>query len=58
MTKPKILLLDETTSALDKENTLLMLRLIKTHLPESAVLFVSHQSVVHDAADKLIDIKA
>lgn len=58
VTKPKILLLDETTSALDKENTLLMLRLIKTHLPESAVLFVSHQSVVHDAADKLIDIKA
>lgn len=58
LTRPSVLLLDETTSALDADNTVRMLDLIKTRLPETAVLLVSHQQTVHKLADELIEVKA
>ncbi len=54
---PSVLLLDETTSALDADNTEKMLALIKERMPDTSVLMVSHQITVHNLADTLITIK-
>ncbi|MDO4937430.1 MAG: ABC transporter ATP-binding protein/permease [Sutterellaceae bacterium] len=55
--KPKLLLLDEITSALDARSTQEVLDLLREKLAQSAIVFVSHQSEVHQRADTLIEIK-
>lgn len=54
LSAPSVLLLDETTSALDRDNALRMIELLRDRLGGSAILLVSHQECVHEAADRLI----
>ncbi len=54
--KPKLILLDETTSSLDKHAAKQMIQTLKHALPDSAVLMVSHQSELWAMADSLIDL--
>ena len=45
LNRPKLLLLDETTSALDQATAAALIETLKRALPESAILFISHQSL-------------
>lgn len=58
LNKPELILLDETTSALDEQNTLNMLQLLKQHLPTAGIALVSHQRFTHVIADNVISLKA
>ncbi|MEQ5391589.1 ABC transporter ATP-binding protein/permease [Proteus sp. fly-1013] len=58
LNKPELILLDETTSALDEQNALNMLRLLKQHLPTAGIALVSHQRFTHVIADNVISLKA
>ncbi|QKJ02799.1 ABC transporter ATP-binding protein/permease [Yersinia mollaretii] len=51
LNKPRLILLDETTSALDAASACQLLRLLRQQLPESAVLLVSHQTFLAEIAD-------
>jgi putative ATP-binding cassette transporter len=44
--KPKVIFLDESTAALDDGNEYLLYRLIKTRLPDSIVVSVTHRDTV------------
>ena len=54
LNRPKLLLLDETTSALDEGSALNLIELLKSTLPESAIVLVSHQSFLASLADNHI----
>ncbi len=56
LNKPKLLLLDETSSALDEESAIAMIKLLKVQLPDSAIVLVSHQSFLNLLADKSINL--
>lgn len=58
LNKPDLILLDETTSALDEQNALNMLQLLKQHLPTAGIALVSHQRFIHVIADHVISLKA
>ncbi|WPC99644.1 ABC transporter ATP-binding protein/permease [Proteus terrae] len=58
LNKPELILLDETTSALDEQNALNMLQLLKQHLPTAGIALVSHQRFTHVIADNVISLKA
>ncbi len=58
LNKPELILLDETTSALDEQNALNMLKLLKQHLPTAGITLVSHQRFTHVIADNVISLKA
>lgn len=58
LTRPSILLLDEITSALDEQTTQTVLETLRRELPESVLVFVSHQRTVHESADYVIDVEA
>ncbi|WP_099074133.1 ABC transporter ATP-binding protein/permease [Proteus alimentorum] len=58
LNKPELILLDETTSALDEQNALNMLKLLKQHLPTTGIALVSHQHFTHVIADNVISLKA
>lgn len=58
LNKPDLILLDETTSALDEQNALNMLQLLKQQLPDSGIALVSHQRFIHAIADNVISLKA
>lgn len=58
LNKPDLILLDETTSALDEQNALNMLQLLKQHLPTAGIALVSHQRFTHVIADHVISLKA
>ncbi|MBI6191367.1 ABC transporter ATP-binding protein/permease [Providencia rettgeri] len=54
LNRPKLLLLDETTSALDENSALELLALLKAELHDSAIVLVSHQSFVAQFAEQQI----
>ena len=58
LNKPDLILLDETTSALDEQNALMMLQGLKQHLPNAGIALVSHQRFTHAIADNVISLKA
>ncbi|EQA5333513.1 TPA: ABC transporter ATP-binding protein/permease [Proteus mirabilis] len=58
LNKPDLILLDETTSALDEQNALHMLLLLKQHLPTSGIVLVSHQRFTHAIAEQVISLQA
>jgi len=51
LNRPKLLLLDETTSALDEVSALELLQKLKTELCDSAIVLVSHQSFLSSLAE-------
>lgn len=56
LNQPKLLLLDETTSALDETSARALLRQLKQHLPDSAIVLVSHQTYLREEAERVIDL--
>ncbi|HDN2510829.1 ABC transporter ATP-binding protein/permease [Providencia vermicola] len=56
LNRPKLLLLDETTSALDENSALELLALLKAELHDSAIVLVSHQSFVTQFAEQKIHL--
>ena len=56
LNRPKLLLLDETTSALDENSALELLALLKAELHESAIVLVSHQRFIFPLADQNIHL--
>ncbi|MTC29059.1 ATP-binding cassette domain-containing protein, partial [Providencia alcalifaciens] len=52
LNQPKLMLLDEMTSALDEPSALALLQMLKAQLPTSSIVLVSHQSFVDQLADK------
>lgn len=56
LTRPKFMLLDEITSALDEATTLKMLDLLRRELKDSVIVMVSHQRTVHEKADHLVEL--
>lgn len=46
LTKPKVVFLDESTSALDEGLEFMLYQLVRTELPETIVVSVSHRSTV------------
>ncbi|HEF8772886.1 ABC transporter ATP-binding protein/permease [Providencia manganoxydans] len=52
LNRPPLMLLDETTSALDENSALEMLQLLKAQLPDSAIVLVSHQRFLWPLADQ------
>lgn len=54
LTQPDLILLDESTSALDESNAIRMLELLKAQLPTAGIVLVSHQKITHSVADQVI----
>ncbi|HHR6079841.1 TPA: ABC transporter ATP-binding protein/permease [Providencia alcalifaciens] len=52
LNRPKLMLLDEMTSALDEPSALALLSMLKAQLPASSIILVSHQSFIDQLADK------
>ena len=46
LTKPKVAFLDESTSALDEGLEFLLYKLVRTELPDTILVSVSHRSTV------------
>ena len=55
--KPKVLLLDETTSALDDLSAQQVLDCIKTDLPQTSVILVTHQQQLKNKADLIFEME-
>ena len=55
--RPRLLLLDETTSGLDTDLALSMIRLLKRYLPETAIVLVTHQRGFEGEADQIVTLK-
>ena len=53
---PDYLYLDENTSALDLPTARRLLMLLKTRLPNSTVVVVSHQNELVDLFDEVLDL--
>lgn len=51
LNQPRLILLDETTAALDAASARHLLQLLRQQLPHSAVLLVSHQTFLAEIAD-------
>ncbi|HHE4905672.1 TPA: ATP-binding cassette domain-containing protein, partial [Morganella morganii] len=58
LSQPKLMLLDEITSALDDDNAVRMIRLLRQRLPDSTLLLVSHQRFLQQEADRVIALSA
>ena len=56
LNRPKLLLLDETTSALDGNSALELIALLKAQLHESAIVLVSHQRFISSLTEQQIDL--
>ncbi len=56
LNRPKLLLLDETTSALDENSALELLALLKAELHDSAIVLVSHQRFIASLAEQEIHL--
>lgn len=56
LNQPRVLLLDESTSALDPRAASQMLALLRRCLPGSAILLVSHQPHLGTQADRVLDL--
>ena len=55
--KPQVLLLDEATSALDETTAEAMTEMLRLELKNSAILLVTHQSVLLRHADQVLQMK-
>mgnify|MGYP002745580385 CR=1 FL=1 len=55
--KPQILFLDEATNQLDDESALALMRMLKTELPDTLVVGISHQSGVKVLFDRRITLQ-
>ena len=55
--KPQVLLLDEATSALDETTAEAMTEMLRLELKNSAILLVTHQSVLLSHADQVLQRK-
>ena len=55
--KPQVLLLDEATSALDETTAEAMTEMLRLELKNSAILLVTHQSVLVRHADQVLQMK-
>ncbi|WP_456070367.1 ATP-binding cassette domain-containing protein, partial [Haemophilus paraphrohaemolyticus] len=58
LNKPEVIYLDEATSSLDSESAQAMFGLVKQHLPQSSVVYISHQAELEKFADQEIDLTA
>ena len=56
LTKPKAVFLDESTSALDEGLELTLYRLVRTALPNTIMVSVSHRSTVEQHHDKQLHL--
>ncbi|EGV2763192.1 TPA: ATP-binding cassette domain-containing protein, partial [Escherichia coli] len=56
--RPKWIFLDETTSHLEEQEAIRLLRLVREKLPTSGVIMVTHQPGVWNLADDICDISA
>jgi len=55
--RPKIILLDEPTSSLDRQNSKLILNLLKNLSNECTIIMVSHKELKFEGIYKLIELK-
>lgn len=55
--QPKVLLLDEVTSALDEESAVNIIRLLRAELRNASILLVTHQSVLVSHADRVFNMQ-
>lgn len=55
--RPKLICLDESTSHLDDETALRLINLIRGELPESIILFISHQKSVTKSFTKQLEVE-
>ncbi|HDR1022885.1 TPA: ABC transporter ATP-binding protein/permease [Pasteurella multocida] len=58
LTQPKLLCLDEATSNLDEESATILMALIRYKLPDTTVIFTSHQSELTTFADREMNLSA
>jgi vitamin B12/bleomycin/antimicrobial peptide transport system ATP-binding/permease protein len=56
LNKPKVLFLDESTSAMDEGLELMLYRLIRAELPQSIVVSVSHRDTVEQHHDQQLQL--
>lgn len=56
LSKPTVLYLDEVTSSLDNDSAERLMTLVKEELPNSTVIFISHQQGIDRFADMEIDL--
>lgn len=56
LNKPSLLLLDEITSALDSNSIYELIQLLKNRLPDSAMIFISHQPI-HEHVKQVINLE-
>ncbi|MDH3002403.1 ABC transporter ATP-binding protein/permease [Pasteurella multocida] len=58
LTKPQLLCLDEATSNLDETSAFLLMQLIREQLPNTTVIFTSHQTKISQLADREVDLNS
>jgi putative ATP-binding cassette transporter len=56
LTKPKVIFLDEATSALDEGLEYMLYQLVRTELPETIVVSVSHRSTVEQHHTHILEL--
>ena len=56
LTKPEVVFLDETTSALDEPTEYLLYKTIKERLPNMIILSVGHRGTLHQFHNKQLDL--
>ncbi|MBB5791226.1 ATP-binding cassette subfamily B protein [Jiangella mangrovi] len=54
--RPKVLLLDDVTSAIDVVTERAILDRLRADLPETAIVAVSHRSQIRERADRVVDL--
>ncbi|SEE88730.1 ABC transporter ATP-binding protein [Jiangella alba] len=55
--RPRVLLLDDVTSAIDVGTERAILDRLRAELPDTAIVAVSHRTQLHDRADRVIDLR-
>jgi len=56
LNRPSLVMLDETTSSLDKDASISLVQTLRQTLPNTAIVMVSHQSELWPLADQLLDL--
>ena len=56
LTKPEVVFLDETTSALDEPTEYILYKTIKERLPNMIILSVGHRGTLHQFHNKQLDL--
>ncbi|KAE9538437.1 ABC transporter ATP-binding protein/permease [Ursidibacter maritimus] len=54
--RPTLLCLDEATANLDENSAITLMQLLRQHLPNSTIIFTSHQQRIGQFADREIDL--